>query len=126
MRAEVAAHPTEERIGGAGWLIAQSIVGPRHGLHSRAGAILALALQEDLLELSDLKVHKVSAAGLQDQKCGPSLLCRMVRVPSKVLVDFAIDLRTYISKVSPLCKTCGILILYQVSLAPCTKQSAER
>lgn len=52
--AEQASRPSDEKTHGAGLLLAESILGVSHGLHSRAPAVLQLALQEDLLQPEDL------------------------------------------------------------------------
>lgn len=48
-----AVNPTQERAHGAGMLVAESVLGPEHNLHSKAGSVLALLLQEDLLTPED-------------------------------------------------------------------------
>ena len=48
--------PTEARTHGAGLLLAESLIGINHRLHSRAAAVLPLMLQEDILTPADLKV----------------------------------------------------------------------
>ena len=48
--------PTEARTHGAGLLLAESLLGINHTLHSRAAAVLPLMLQEDILTPADLKV----------------------------------------------------------------------
>ncbi len=47
--------PTEARTHGAGLLLAESLLGINHRLHSRAAAVLPLMLQEDILAPADLK-----------------------------------------------------------------------
>lgn len=49
--------PSEARTHGAGLLLAESLVGINHGLHSRAAAVVPLMLQEDNLSPTDLKVR---------------------------------------------------------------------
>jgi hypothetical protein len=51
--AEQAVRPCAERTHGAGLLLAEAVLGPSHGLHSRAPAVLRLLLQEDVLKPSD-------------------------------------------------------------------------
>ncbi len=48
--------PSEGRTHGAGLLLAESLVGINHGLHSRAAALVPLMLQENILSTTDLKV----------------------------------------------------------------------
>ena len=48
--------PTEARTHGAGLLLAESLIGINHRLHSRAAAVVPLMLQEDILTPADLKV----------------------------------------------------------------------
>ena len=54
--AEQVMNPSEARTHGAGLLLAESLIGINHGLHSRAAALLPLMLQEDTLVTTDLKV----------------------------------------------------------------------
>lgn len=54
--AEQALRPSEARTHGAGMLLAESLIGINHGLHSRAAAVVPLMLQEDILSVGDLKV----------------------------------------------------------------------
>ena len=56
MYAEQVMRPTEARTHGAGLLLAESLIGINHRLHSRAAAVLPLMLQEDILTPADLKV----------------------------------------------------------------------
>lgn len=51
--AEQSARPGAERTHGGGLLLAEAVLGPSHGLHSRAPAVLRLLLAEDLLRPSD-------------------------------------------------------------------------
>ncbi len=51
--AEQAVRPGPERTHGAGLLLAEAVTGPSHGLHSRAPAVLRLAMAEDLLKPAD-------------------------------------------------------------------------
>jgi hypothetical protein len=48
-----AVNPSQERAHGAGLLVAESVLGPEHSLHSKAAAVLTLLLQEDLLSPED-------------------------------------------------------------------------
>ena len=54
--------PSEARTHGAGLLLAESLVGINHGLHSRAAALLPLMLQEDILSTTDLKVYTTKSS----------------------------------------------------------------
>ena len=54
--AEQALRPSEARTHGAGMLLAESLIGINHTLHSRAAAVVPLMLQEDILSVGDLKV----------------------------------------------------------------------
>ena len=54
--AEQALKPSEAQTHGAGMLLAESLIGINHGLHSRAAAVVPLMLQEDILSVGDLKV----------------------------------------------------------------------
>ena len=56
MPAEQVMRPTEARTHGAGLLLAESLIGINHRLHSRAAAVVPLMLQEDVLTPADLKV----------------------------------------------------------------------
>lgn len=49
-------NPSEARTHGAGLLLAESLIGINHGLHSRAAALVPLMLQEDILFTTDLRV----------------------------------------------------------------------
>ena len=65
--AEHAVRPSRVRAHGAGLMIAEAVLGPEHGLHSRTGAVLSLLLDEQLLSVADFgaaaqKVSKVAAA----------------------------------------------------------------
>jgi hypothetical protein len=51
--AEQAVRPSYERTHGAGLLLAEAVAGVANGLHSRAPAVLALLLQQDLLKPGD-------------------------------------------------------------------------
>jgi hypothetical protein len=61
--AEAVSRPSLERIHAAGALLAEAARGTSHGLHSRAGAVLGLLLQPDILTPGDFKSAKVG--------CGP-------------------------------------------------------
>ena len=54
--AEFSARPTSARKDGAGLLIAEACVVVGHRLHSKAGKLLRLAFQEDLLDSAELRV----------------------------------------------------------------------
>ncbi len=47
---EQALRPSEARTHGAGLVLAESVVGVSHGLHSKAAILLPLLLSEDLLD----------------------------------------------------------------------------
>ena len=49
--------PSEARTHGAGLLLAESLIGINHRLHSRAAAVVPLMLQEDILTPANLKVR---------------------------------------------------------------------
>ncbi|EFJ49017.1 hypothetical protein VOLCADRAFT_104545 [Volvox carteri f. nagariensis] len=61
--AEQAVRPTPERIDGAGLLLAESVLGVSHGLHSRAPQVLQLLFKEDLLQPGDLRPTAAMAVG---------------------------------------------------------------
>jgi len=50
--------------------VAESVLGPEHGLHSKAPGVLALLLQEDLLTPQDFgaAADKAAAAATADQQ----------------------------------------------------------
>jgi hypothetical protein len=68
--AEHAARPAPERTHGAGLLLAEAVLGPSHGLHSRAPAVLRLALAEDLLRPSDFGSRQQQRDQGQQQEQG--------------------------------------------------------
>ena len=61
--AEAVTKPTEERVHAAGSLLAEAVMGTAYGLHSRAAAVLGLALREGILRPDDFKSAKVGAGG---------------------------------------------------------------
>lgn len=75
--AEHAIRPTPAREHGAGLLIAESVLSVSHGLHSRAPSVLALLLQDGLLqpeEFAKKGSHKSAKGGVlkklhQDTLC---------------------------------------------------------
>ena len=62
VHAEHAMRPSEARTHGAGLLLAESLIGINHGLHSRAAALVPLMLQEDILSTTDLKVSALGSS----------------------------------------------------------------
>ncbi len=66
--AEQALLPSEQRTDGAGLLLAESVLGIGHGLHSRAPAVFELAFGEDLLTRTDLQGAGAAAHGAADCK----------------------------------------------------------
>lgn len=49
--AEYAAKPSEDRADGAGLLLAETVRGIAHGLHSKASLVFDIVLQPDVLRL---------------------------------------------------------------------------
>ena len=49
--AEYAAKPSEDRADGAGLLLAETVRGVAHGLHSKASLVFDIVLQPDVLKL---------------------------------------------------------------------------
>jgi hypothetical protein len=82
--AEHAARPAPERTHGAGLLLAEAVLGPSHGLHSRAPAVLRLTLEEDLLKPSDFgsKAQRGQQQAEQQQQEGGDGGGRKRRPPS--------------------------------------------
>jgi hypothetical protein len=66
--AEAAVRSSARRTHGAGLLVAEALLGPEHGLHSRAGAVLGLLLQDDILAAADFgaAAGKAAAAAAAD------------------------------------------------------------
>jgi hypothetical protein len=63
-------NPSEERAHGAGLLVAESVLGPEHSLHSKAASVLTLLLQEDLISPQDFgaaAADKAAAAAAADK-----------------------------------------------------------
>ena len=61
--------PSDARTHGAGLLLAESLIGISHGLHSRAAALIPLMLQEDILSTSDLRVSAICFYTYWASKC---------------------------------------------------------
>ena len=51
---------------GAGLLLAESVVGARNALHSKAPRLLAMLFAEDVVKASELKTEKVRLPGCYD------------------------------------------------------------
>ncbi|KAG2487780.1 hypothetical protein HYH03_013624 [Edaphochlamys debaryana] len=60
--AEQAARPSPERTDATGLLLAEAVLGVKHGLHSRAPAVLGLLLREDLIAPEELTPAAAAAA----------------------------------------------------------------
>ncbi len=61
--AEHALQPSYERTDGAGLLLAETVLGVSHGLHSRVGVVLGLVFMEDILTPGDLHAAGPAAQG---------------------------------------------------------------
>lgn len=84
--------PIEERTHGAGLLLAESMIGISNGLHSKAGVLLQLLLQEDVIPVETLKPQtaKVNSHVCLCLPCHPG---SCLHVHLSIYQSFAIEMR---------------------------------
>ena len=80
-RSHVGAECTRlRRSQGAGLLLAESVVGARNALHSKAPRLLTMLLAEDIVKASELKTEKVGSDSLSRCRCCVPILGSQWRI----------------------------------------------